>query len=116
MGSLAYKIACHEVSKCSIGAVAKKIGYARSSLNLYLLGAYTANVDAIENKIIATYTDKILCPYANKIIEKKECDDVQFKNLSTSNPVIFRLQQFCRTCPIKHNLKENFRNQFKGEK
>nr|DAI24849.1 MAG TPA: hypothetical protein [Caudoviricetes sp.] len=114
MVSLAWSICRREVDKAgSTAPVAKKIGYARSSVALYLAGRYTANVDKIEKKIIGTYTNKILCPYTNEIIEKRECEEVEKQSLNTSNPVLFKLQLFCLSCPVKHNKKEEFISQFK---
>ncbi len=114
MVSIAYKILRREVQKAgSVAPVAKKIGYARSSVSLYLSGRYTANVDRLEKKIIGTYTNKILCPYTSQIIDKSECEEVERQNLNTSNPVLFKLQQFCKSCPVKHNYKEKFISQFK---
>lgn len=114
MASLAFEICRREVDKAgSIAPVAKKIGYSRSSLNLYLLGRYTAKTDEIEKKIIATYTNKILCPYTNKIMDKSECEEVETTSLNTSNPVLFKLQQFCKNCPVKQNRKQQFISQFK---
>lgn len=114
MVSLAYQILRREVQKAGcITPVAKKIGYARSSVNLYLSGRYTASVENIEKKIIGTYTNKILCPYTNEIIEKSECEEVEKQKLNTSNPVLFKFQQFCKSCPVKHNPKEKFISQFK---
>lgn len=114
MASIAYQILRREVQKAkSVAPVAKKLGYARSSVSLYLSGRYTANVENIEKKIIGTFTGKILCPYTNEIIEKSECEEVEKQNLNTSNPVLFRLQQFCKSCPIRHNPKEKFISEFK---
>ena len=119
MASLAYEICRREVSKAgSSDPVAKKLGYARSSLNLYLLGRYPAkSTENIEKKILATYTSKILCPFTNKIIEQKECDEIVSQNINTGNPVLFKLQQFCKTCPerLKNNRKEEFKRKFEGE-
>lgn len=114
MVSLAYQILRREIQKAgSVGAVAKKLGYARSSISLYYNGRYTADVEQIEKKIIGVYTNKILCPYTDKIIDKSECDEVERQSLNTTNPVLFKLQQFCKSCPVKTNPKEKFISQFK---
>lgn len=113
MVSLAYQILHREIKKAgSVGAVAKKLGYARSSISLYYNGNYTADVEQIEKKIIGVFTNKILCPYTNQIIDKSECDEVESQSLNTSNPVLFKLQQYCKSCPVKNNPKEKFINHF----
>lgn len=114
MVSLAYQILRREIAKAgNVRAVAEKLGYARSSISLYYNGRYTADVEQIEKKIIGTYTSKILCPYTNEIIDKSQCEEVEKQNLNTTNPVLFKLQQFCKSCPVKNNRKEKFISQFK---
>lgn len=73
MASLAYEICRREVSKAgSIDPVAKKLGYARSSLNLYLLGRYPAkSTENIEKKILATYTSKSFVLSLTKSLNKR---------------------------------------------
>lgn len=118
MVTIAYKICKREVEKAgSISAVAKIIGYQRSSLNLYLLGKYPAkSVAAIEKKILAAFTDKLLCPFTNEVIDRAECDEIIGRKINTTNPVLFKLQQHCKNCQIrqKHNIKEEFKQRIIG--
>lgn len=108
--SLAFRVCQEEVKKAgSIAPVAAKIGYKRSSLNLYLLGKYPAkSVKAIENKIITTFTDNIFCPFAEEIISKEKCESTNRKGINTTNPVFFKLHQYCKSCPVKYDSKKEF--------
>lgn len=117
MVSLAYEILKKEVKKAgSVGAVAKKLNYARSTVSLYVNDKYTASVEEIEKKILAVFSDKILCPFTDTIISKEECDEACCSKINASNPVMFKWQQFCKNCPVKFNKKEQFKKRFKGEK
>lgn len=114
MVSIAYQILRSEVRKAGrITPVAKKLGYARSSINLYLLGRYPAKIEAIERKIIGTFTNQILCPYINEVINKSVCEDIEQKSVNTNNPVLRKLQQYCEICPARHDLKEQFKEKIK---
>ncbi|MFV0626133.1 MAG: hypothetical protein ACK5N8_02130 [Alphaproteobacteria bacterium] len=114
MVSRAYKIAKDFADKNTIGVLAKKLGYARSSTNLYLLGQYNGNIKYIENKILTVFINRIHCPYRDKVISKEDCEDT-CKSTNTSSPALFKMQQFCKTCPFQNTTKEEFKKQFTGE-
>lgn len=116
--SLALKICRLEVKKAgSVRPVAEKLGYARSSISLYVSGTYPAkSTEKLENKILATYTDNIFCPFVEKIISQKECTESNRKGINTSNPLLFKLHQFCQRCPVKHNPQKEFKQQFSSRK
>lgn len=113
--SLALQICRDEVKKAgSIRPVAKKLGYSRSSINLYLREKYPAkSVEKIETKILTVFTDQIFCPFAEQIISKQKCEETNRKGTNTSNPMLFKLHQFCVRCPVKHNPQKEFMKQFK---
>ncbi|MCX4349295.1 MAG: hypothetical protein OSJ76_05870 [Alphaproteobacteria bacterium] len=113
--SLALKVCREEVCKAgAVSPVAKKIGYARSSVSLYLSGKYPAKDSSkLETKILTTFTDNIFCPFAEKIISKQKCEETNRKGTNTSNPMLFKLHQFCLKCPVKYNPKKEFMKQFK---
>lgn len=116
--SLALKICRMEVKKAgSVRPVAEKLGYARSSISLYVSGTYPAkSTEKLENKILATFTDNIFCPFTEKVISQKECEESNRKGINTSNPVLFRLHQYCQCCPVKHNPQKEFMRQFASDK
>ena len=113
--SLARKICREEVCKAgSVRPVAEKIGYARSSVSLYLSGKYPAkDCSKLETKILTTFTDNIFCPFAEKIISKEKCEETNRKGTNTSNQMLFKLHQFFLNCPAKYNPKKEFMKQFK---
>ena len=73
MASLAYEICRREVSKAgSIDPVAKKLGYARSSLNLYLLGRYPAkSTENIEKRFWQCIRQKSFVLSLTKSLNKR---------------------------------------------
>ena len=119
MVSLAYEILQKEVDKAGwggIGKVAQNLGYGRSSINLYLRGKYPAGTEKLEEKILATYSDSIVCPFTKGVLSKKQCDDASGSSINASNPVIFKLQQFCKSCPVRNQTKDEFKKQFRRKR
>lgn len=95
-----------EVKKTSISAVAKRIGYNRTSLSLAFHGKYPGRVYRLEAAILKHLTGNINCPYLGDEITIEKCDENSSRSMPTSSPFAFKHWQACQGCLLnKANSK-----------
>ena len=83
-----------------IAAVARKIGYARPSLSLYLSGRYPAgDTGAIEAAIVRALTGRVSCPHLGRDLSADECLGFASRPMPMSRPDALRHWHACRDCP-----------------
>ncbi len=90
-------------------AVANELDVSRTQISLYLSGTYSKNggrVDRLEAKIIATYSDRILCPHLREDISQNKCTDSQSSPMPMSDPAALKHWIACKTCPLNPSKEE----------
>jgi len=87
----------------SIVAVARELGYSRTSISTVLSGNYPAKTTALQNKVVATYT-RCDCPYLGRELTAIECRRFRTRPLPQSRPDELRHWSSCQRCPIGQAL------------
>ncbi|NRA86439.1 MAG: LacI family transcriptional regulator [Rhizobiales bacterium] len=100
------KILKVEIKKTNISAVAKRIGYNRTSLSLAYHGKYPGKTAKMEIAILKHLTGQIECPHTGEEISVEKCDDLSSRDMPTSSPHDFKQWRACNTCLLnKANCK-----------
>ncbi len=86
----------------TIADVARKVGYSRPSLSMYLAGRYPGGTEAIEAAIVEALGCRVACPgTGGREIAGHQCRDRTAQPMPTGNPAEFQAWLACRACP--HN-------------
>lgn len=88
-----------EVEAASVASVARKIGYARTSVSNLLNGNYPGNPHKIGARIIEVFSTEIACPYLKRNIAPAECRAMREGAMPTNNAGQLRHWTACRNCP-----------------
>lgn len=89
----------------SQSAVAKKIGYSPTVVNLVLKGTYMGDMDKVKRLIrLRLGRTTISCPVLGEI-DHARCSAEQNKDFSMSNSQTVRLFKACRVCA--YNIKRS---------
>jgi len=91
------KQACKETSQA---AVARKLGYSATTVNLVLKDKYTGDIEKVYRTIkVRLGKSNVECPVLGEISSSK-CAEEQAKPFSTANAQRVQLFKSCRTCPF----------------
>lgn len=91
-----------EADRTSIGAVARLLGYSRSTISLALGGNYPGNTANVEAKVLATLmAQTVECPYAGQAIAIKQCQELSTRRAPTHNPTLMGQWGACQRCQNK---------------
>lgn len=93
------EILTREIEATSVTAVAKKIGYARTSVSLLHHGRYLGDNKHITAAIIEAFAKEITCPHLKREIAPAECREMRDAPMPQSDPKKFRHWTVCRSCP-----------------
>jgi len=91
-------------------AVANELEVSRTQISLYLSGTYAKNggrVDRLEAKIIATYSNRILCPHLGEDIGQDKCADCRSGPMPMSDPAELKHWIACKSCPLNPDKEES---------
>lgn len=92
-----------ETGKGGITKVAKMLGYARSSLSVFLTGRYRGSTENLEARILEVFTGTVECPYLGCPISRDECAAQRAMAMPTHDASLLKewqaAQRTCRTCP-----------------
>lgn len=91
-------------AKGSVAAVARELGYARTSISLALSGKYPGGTDKLKAKVIATYCDQIMCPHTDKSMSQVMCTSLRNRAMPQSE--VNKLEHWfsCQICPNNPNF------------
>lgn len=109
-----------EVEATSITAVARKIGYARSSVSNLFYGRYPGSPHKIGAKIVEVFAAEIRCPHLNCDIVPAACREAREAPMPTNNARQLRHWTACQSCPnnpgpISPRLKKGQELRTKGQ-
>jgi hypothetical protein len=87
-----------ECDKASQRAVAKKMGYSATTINMVLNGYYLGDLNAIENAFNGAFKNKTInCPILGEIAVNA-CQKHQKQKFSANNPQRVAIYRACRLC------------------
>ena len=89
----------------SVAAVARELGYARSSVSMAADGRYPGNARHLQAAIIERYADGLFCPHLRVEIAPAACRDHRERPLPTSPRAAVKHWQACRACPLNPATK-----------
>ncbi|CAA0087007.1 Uncharacterised protein [Starkeya nomas] len=84
----------------SRGAVAEKLGYARTAVSQALNGCYPADTGKLAARIVEIFADHVACPHLLREIRAGDCREHRERPLSTANREAIKHWQACRACPL----------------
>lgn len=87
-----------ECARTSIAAMAKRLGYSRTSISLVLAGRYPGQTGRIEASVIKVL-ERLACPHLGKDIPDSECRSMAFGPAPTHHPVKLGHWRACQRCP-----------------
>lgn len=89
-----------EAARTSIGSVAARLDYSRTSISLVLSGKYPGNTERIEAKTIATLESEaaLICPYVGERITAIRCRENSTRRAPTHNPTSMNHWSACQRC------------------
>ena len=87
-----------EVAKSSQHAVADKLGYSLTSINLVLNGKYNGGTGRIAEKVVRVY-GKVACPHLLTSIALNDCRNYAHAAAPTHNPTKMAHWKACLNCP-----------------
>lgn len=93
-----------EAARTSITAVARRLGYARTSVSLALSGKYPGATDKLAAAVLAVL-GTVDCPHLGFPVSPSRCADASGE-MPTSSPGDLRLWRACQGCPHKPESKE----------
>ena len=88
-----------EVAATSVAAVARRIGYARSSVSNLLNDNYPSSPRKIGARIMEVFSADISCPFLKRDIAAAECREAREAPMPTNNARRLRHWTACRRCP-----------------
>ena len=91
-------------------AVADELDVSRTQVSLYLSGKYAqagGRVDRLEAKVIATYSNRILCPHLGRDITQAACGDRRTGPMPMSDPVQLKHWVACKSCVLNPQREES---------
>ncbi|SNY91424.1 hypothetical protein SAMN04515647_1645 [Cohaesibacter sp. ES.047] len=91
-------------------AVADELEVSRTQISLYLSGKYEqagGRVDRLEAKVIATYSNRILCPHLGCDITQTSCRECRTGPMPMSDPVQLKHWIACKSCPLNLTKQES---------
>ena len=88
-----------EVAATSVAAVARRIGYARSSVSNLLNDNYPSSPRKIGAKILEVFSANISCPFLKRDIAAAECREAREAPMPTNNARRLRHWTACRRYP-----------------
>lgn len=88
-----------EVAKSNITQVAKVLGYSRSAVSLALSGNYVGSTDQLAARVVAVFSENLICPHLSMTISFDECQEFQTRAIPQSNAAALRHWRACQTCP-----------------
>ncbi|GAB6035798.1 hypothetical protein JCM15519_03570 [Fundidesulfovibrio butyratiphilus] len=91
-----------EAARTSIAAVARRLGYARTSVSLALSGKYPGTTDKLAATVLAVL-GTVDCPHLGFPVSPARCAANSGK-MPTSSPGDLRLWRACQACP--HNPQQ----------
>lgn len=94
-----------EVAKSSVAAVAREIGYARTSLSLVLHGRYQGSTDRVAARVLECFADHFLCPHQGSEISPASCRELRDRPMPTSSARDLRQWTACQHCQNNPNRK-----------
>ncbi|WP_293766941.1 XRE family transcriptional regulator [uncultured Aquitalea sp.] len=80
-------------------AVAKTLGYSRSTISLLLAGKYSGRADLVLEKVKATLGN-VTCMYTGEVITLTACKTIASSPAPTHNRVKMAHWHTCQQCPI----------------
>jgi len=87
-----------EAKRTSNVAVAKRLGYSRTTISLVLAGRYPGGTERIAAAVLAEL-DARDCPYLQQSIQAVECHDIAFGSAPTHHPMKLAHWRACQHCP-----------------
>ncbi|MTD32546.1 helix-turn-helix domain-containing protein [Paludibacterium denitrificans] len=78
-------------------AVAKTLGYSRSTISLVLAGKYPGRTDQVLARVNEEL-GKVACPYTGETIALTECMTISARKAPTHNRVKMAYWQACQQC------------------
>ncbi|WP_321367650.1 helix-turn-helix transcriptional regulator [uncultured Desulfuromusa sp.] len=90
------------VAELGQGVVAKRIGYASSTISQILSGSYAGNPDKVLQKVEEVFGNSTVhCPYFGYPISLADCAKHRNRPFAATNPQRVQLYRECNRCP--HN-------------
>ena len=86
----------------STAAIARDLGYARTSIALVFSGNYPIEPTRVLSKAVEVYGGKRTCPHLGAEIERAECDTHRARPMPTSSAAALKHWTACQTCPVNH--------------
>lgn len=86
-------------------AAATALGVSRTAVSLYLagkLGAAGGRVDRLEARILAMWSNRLICPHLARDMSAKTCTANRTRPMPTSDPAALKLWIACKSC--KNNI------------
>lgn len=84
----------------SIAAVARKLGYARTTISLVYHGRYPVPPDKIAVRVLEVFASNITCPHLRDDIPRTACDELRNAAMPTNSATRLRHWTACQTCPL----------------
>ena len=100
------QILAAEIARSSVAAVARRLGYARSTISLAHHDRYAGDTRHIEAKVMSVLSGSVTCPHLGRAIAPGVCTDVRTAPMPTSSPKDLRHWIACQTCPLNPDAKE----------
>ena len=85
--------------------VARRIGYAPSSLSLALSGAYRGSLAHMEAAIAEAFGAAVACPWLGRSIDAETCRSHRTRPIPTANPADLKHWRACRYCPLNPDAR-----------
>lgn len=83
----------------STAAIARDLGYARTSIALVLSGNYPVEPTRVLAKAVEVYGADVACPHLGREITRTACDEHRSRPMPTSSAAALKHWTACKTCP-----------------
>lgn len=84
----------------STAAIARDLGYARTSIALVFSGNYPIEPRRVAAKVLEVYGADVNCPHLGREIPRGDCNAIQAAPMPTSSPDKLRHWTACRACHL----------------
>lgn len=88
-----------EADRTSMGVVANRVGYSRTSISLVLAGKYPGKTDRIAEAVMDKLVTAVDCPYLGESLPAEVCRQHATGPAPTHNPLKLAHWRTCRQCP-----------------
>lgn len=83
----------------STAAIARDLGYARTSIALVFSGNYPVEPTRVLAKAVEVYGGNVACPHLGREIDRTACDEHRLRPMPTSSAAALKHWTACKTCP-----------------